>query len=63
MDKVDAFLKEIVEVCRKHKMSLAHEDSQGGFIVQNYREDNILWLLAASDEASKLDEELMKEAE
>lgn len=33
---VDAFLSEIIAVCRKHNMVLEHEDSQGGFLV--YRE-------------------------
>lgn len=47
--KVDAFLQEIAEVCRKHQMSLAHEDRQGSFIVNTYHSVDIDWLMAADD--------------
>ena len=30
---VDAFLNDLVSVCRKHGMSLGHEDPHGGFLV------------------------------
>lgn len=46
---VDAFLNEIAEVCRKHQMSLGHEDQHGSFIVQAYQSGNIDWLMAAED--------------
>lgn len=31
--KVEAFLAEVVEVCKRHGMSISHEDTQGAFIV------------------------------
>jgi hypothetical protein len=46
-DKIDAFLKEIVEVCKEHGFSLSHEDAHGAFIVEKYHEDNIQWLMQA----------------
>lgn len=43
----DAFLADLVEVCRKHGLSLAHEDEGGGFIVEPYDEVNVNWLKEA----------------
>jgi hypothetical protein len=45
--EVDAFLKEIVEVCKEHGFSLSHEDTHGAFIVEKYDKDNIQWLMEA----------------
>lgn len=47
-EEVDVFLEEIVQVCKEHGFSLAHEDIQGGFIVETYDEDNIEWLMDAA---------------
>ncbi len=47
--EVDAFLADIVEVYRKHGLSLSHEDSQGGFEVEPLSEYNIRWLSQAHD--------------
>jgi hypothetical protein len=49
--KVDAFLAEIEEVCRKHGMSIGHEDSHGAFIVYDeFNEDVMRWMHAARAE-------------
>jgi len=45
--KVDAFLREIVEVCKEHGFSLSHEDTHGAFVVEKYEEENIQWLMDA----------------
>lgn len=42
-----AFLEELIEVCRKHNLTLAHEDYQGAFLVCPFLENNIRWLEAA----------------
>ena len=43
--EVALFLFEFDELCRKHGMSLAHEDDQGAFLVHNYARKyrNRLW--------------------
>lgn len=41
------FLNDIVEVYKKHQLSLSHEDSHGGFIVEKYDPSNVDWLLEA----------------
>lgn len=41
---VDAFLEEIAPVCKKHGMSLGHEDQHGSFLVEDHDESNIEWL-------------------
>lgn len=46
-EKTLAFLSEIVDVSRRHGLSLSHEDSQGGFLVEPLDERNIDWLLLA----------------
>lgn len=47
--EVKEFIKEIVEVCKKHNLSISHEDCHGGFEIENYDEYNIKWFSAASD--------------
>ena len=46
---VDAFLADIVEVCRRHRLSLAHEDREGAFIVEPLCPENIDWVFHAFD--------------
>lgn len=48
--KVDAFLQEIAEVCKRHDMSIGHEDGHGAFIVEPYCPGNIEWLMCAHDD-------------
>lgn len=47
--KVDAFLDEIIAVCRKHEMVLGHEDSHGAFTVTKRvpRSDDEGWIHGA----------------
>lgn len=47
--KIDAFLAEIEQVCKRHRMSIAHEDSHGGFIIEPFDAKNIEWLNEATD--------------
>jgi hypothetical protein len=42
--KMIEFLNEIESICRKHNLSIAHEDNQGGFIIQEYKDGNMEWL-------------------
>jgi hypothetical protein len=44
---VDAFLMEVIEVCKKYGMSISHEDSQGAFVIEPLNQENIRWLFAA----------------
>ena len=43
-EKKEDFLKEIEEVCKKHNLSISHEDSQGAFEIEKYHQQNIEWL-------------------
>lgn len=47
--KIDEFLAEVIEVCKKHGMSISHEDGHGSFIIENYYESNIDWMKEATD--------------
>ena len=49
-DEMTDFLNEIKEVCKKHNLSISHEDYHGSFIIQNYDESNLEWLFEASKE-------------
>jgi ribulose-5-phosphate 4-epimerase/fuculose-1-phosphate aldolase len=46
---VDAFLAEVVEVCRRHGMSISHEDAHGAFEVVDFDEGCAEWLTHATD--------------
>ncbi len=45
---VEEFKEKVVELCDEYNLSIAHEDSQGGFIIQSYSKENIEWLMQAS---------------
>lgn len=47
---IDAFLEEIDAVCKKHKMSISHEDKGGAFMIVGYNVNDASWLKAASDD-------------
>jgi len=47
--KIDAFLAEVIEVCKKHGMSISHEDAHGAFIVEPFDEASVKWLMDAQD--------------
>lgn len=47
-EEMQAFLTDIEAVCRKHGLSLAHEDEQGGFIVEELKERNLRWVAGAA---------------
>ncbi len=46
------FLQELKLLCMKYGKSLEHEDSHGSFIVTDYSEDNIIWLMDAMERTS-----------
>lgn len=48
---VDAFLADIIKVCEAHGLWLGHEDSQGGFLVEE--ESTRDWINSASDNRRK----------
>lgn len=47
---IDEFIEEVLSVCRKHGLSIGHEDSQGSFIILNYDEVFSQWFQAADDD-------------
>jgi hypothetical protein len=47
-EKVDAFIRDIVEVCKKHGLAISHEDNQGSFEIIDFDESYINWLMDAS---------------
>jgi hypothetical protein len=46
--EVDAFLEEVIAVCKKHGFSIAHEDGHGSFLIQAEDDSNFGWLRHAS---------------
>lgn len=42
------FYKDLNELCRKYNLSISHEDSHGEFIIENYHEGYMEWLMDAS---------------
>ena len=49
---VDAFIDDVIDVCKKHGMSIAHEDDHGAFIIEYYSDINIEWLENAAVDTS-----------
>lgn len=46
-ERIENFMKEYEELCVKHGLSLSHEDCEGGFIIDEYNQENIEWVKAA----------------
>lgn len=46
-ERIKNFMKEYEELCVKHGLSLSHEDCEGGFIIDEYNQENIEWVKAA----------------
>jgi hypothetical protein len=44
-----AFLEDIEAACRKHGLSLSHEDGHGGFMIEQFDEKLLNWLNQAFD--------------
>jgi hypothetical protein len=45
----ELFIQEIIAVCEKHKMSIAHDDTNGKFIILPHGECWSAWLTQAQD--------------
>ena len=52
--EMQAFLTDIEAVCRKYGLSLAHEDEQGGFIVEELKERNLRWVAGAAKRYARI---------
>lgn len=50
---IDAFLEEVIAVCKKHNLSLSHEDGHGAFEVEPFDESYSAWLMGAHDASKK----------
>jgi hypothetical protein len=50
MNKIEAFKNEIIEVCKKHQMSILHEDYHGAFEIVPYSVEHEKWFYHASVE-------------
>jgi len=48
-EKIDVFIKDIVKICKKHNLSISHEDGHGSFEIEIFSDDNIKWLNNATD--------------
>lgn len=45
--KTDAFIQEVIEVCKQHGLSISHEDSGGAFVINEFNDDDAKWLMEA----------------
>lgn len=46
--EMEDFLNDIKMICKKHNLSIAHEDYHGAFLIEEYDEDNVEWLFDAN---------------
>lgn len=47
--KIDQFISEVIELCKKHSLSISHEDEHGNFIIEPDSTENFDWLAQAND--------------
>lgn len=59
-NKIESFLNEIKSVCKKHNLSISHEDGFGAFIITDYDDYYDEWLSKALIE---LPDQKVKEGE
>ena len=52
-EAANAFIEDVIAVCKKHGLSIGHEDTQGGFKIAPYDEGNIDWFRDASVEGAR----------
>jgi len=50
VEQLNNFLKELELLYKKYNISISHEDQQGAFIFETYKESNLKWLKEAQQE-------------
>lgn len=48
---IRSFYKELIALYKKYDLSISHEDSHGSFIIENYNEHNVDWIMDADIKA------------
>jgi predicted Zn-dependent peptidase len=43
-EEIKDFLDALEKLCRAHNISISHEDTQGGFVLEKYDKKNIEWV-------------------
>lgn len=43
-EQAEKFYNEIEEVCKKHNISISHEDGHGGFLLEPYEDFYMKWM-------------------
>lgn len=51
--KIDAFLREVIEVSKRHSLSISHEDHHGSFEVEEFDKFNADWLFSAAENVER----------
>jgi hypothetical protein len=41
---VDAFIEDLIKLCKSHNLSIGHEDHHGAFMIEPLTETNLEWL-------------------
>lgn len=47
-EEIKDFFEALDKLCRAHDISISHEDTQGGFILERYDTKNIEWIKNAT---------------
>jgi hypothetical protein len=50
LERAKLFIEDVKKACKKHGLSISHEDGWGAFIIETYLESNIEWLEGAKIE-------------
>lgn len=46
-NNIKSFFDDLIRISQKYNISIAHEDSQGAFILEKYKKENIDWIHCA----------------
>ena len=52
-EQMDDFLLDLEILCKEYGISISHEDTQGAFIIEDYKQENIDWMKQAIDKMKR----------
>lgn len=46
--RLKTFYNELIELYKKYDLSISNEDCYGAFIIEEYKKDNVVWIMQAN---------------
>jgi len=48
-ERIDAFIADVIDVCKRHGFSISHEDAHGAFEITPFNQREVDWFTKAHD--------------